>query len=701
MDKTTPTLDLAREYVARGWRPFPVEYGGKRPAVGMKWGTATATTPTDAILRLWFGREPVNVGIAAKGSGLVILDEDEIGGMERLCEDYGHRVPETYRVSTAKGWHWYFRAPADVRISNRPGILADYRFDVRGGAGADGQGDGGYVVAAGSIHESGHIYEAEDPDADTIELPDWLIELLWAEPEQPASNTADAPEPIPDRPFTEEQAGAYVRDKALNRLRASIEPGRNNALNAAAVMFGHFVPGFWNEDEVTEALASVAEEIGLDRREIGPTIRSGLRKGMSEPYTKVDQSAPFGDAPAPSGDAGASASADPFETAVGAELNRLRIADEARRRLARERRADRPRIADGLIDDLDNIPEPVMLLGSLVPESSVGFLAGRSGAYKSFMAVSIACCIATGRSWLGRTEFAVGRPLKTLYVAAEGAKGAAGRIRAWEMSNGISRKGKLLLYAKPIHLNDEAQAEELAEVIKSEGIEFLVIDTYHRSAPGTEENSATDFGVVFEAVARLRDELGCSVLFVDHTGASKTGNPRGTSAKRDDADYVISMSYQGEEATRDSQRELFTTKLKDTDTVGRWPVCLTEVDDSTFPVLGIGTIESGPLAGADTSDWWRLEECPEMPEDAMAALKREADKKQGRGADAARWVWRYLAWIDEEQGVTRAQITRSLAAIPRDKPFTAWAVEKAVPLLDKAGLVDRDKSRVWLTGADS
>lgn len=699
-DEAPPPLDSARAHAARGWRPFPCEYQGKRPAVGIKWGTATASAPTDGTLRLWFGRDPVNIGLSAKWSGLTFLDDDTgtADGMERLCEAYGQPIPETYRVRTSKGWHWYFRTPDGVEIHNagRGSYLKDeFGFDVRGNCGGT-EKVGGYVVAAGSVHESGFIYEAEDDQAEAAELPDWLLDLLLAQGPGANPKAGDGPEagePDSRRPFTIDQAKDYVKRFAEQPLRNATEGGRNNALNAAALVVGHFVPDFFDEDGAIERLSDVAEEIGLDPREIGPTIRSGLRRGMSEPYLRVDEPTPFESASADSGEVGA----DTFETEVGRKLHELRIADEARRRFARERRAHRPSISEGVIDDLDAIAEPEMLLGSLIPDASVGFLAGRSGAYKSFLATSWACCIATGRAWLGDDRFRVSRTRKTLYVAAEGSAGAAGRIRSWEAANEVSRRGKLLLYPRAIHLNDPAQVEELVEYVVEHEIRFLVVDTFHRSAPGTEENSSTDFGIVFEAAATLRDEQDCSVLFIDHTGNSKTGNPRGTSAKRDDADYVLSASYDGEQAVASTQRELFVTKLKDTDTVGRWPIRLVKVEGETFPVIEVGEAEEVTFATADDfGQWWQAERLPEMPADVTEKISAEAAKVENRGLEAAKWVWRYLRIVDDESGQTRPQIMAALAKVPKERPITPEAVAKAIPLLDRAGVIERDKTRVWL-----
>lgn len=696
MSEDPQALQAARVFTSRGWRPFPVEYGGKRPAVGIKWGTATASKPGEETLRLWFGRNPVNIGISAKGSRLTFLDDDTgtADAMEKLCEAYGQEVPKTYRVRTSKGWHWYFATPEGAEIANagQGSYLKDeFGFDVRGNRGGQ-EHAGGYVVGPGSVHESGHVYRAEDPDVEVAELPEWLHELLQANSAVAKEPTAEPGVPDPERRYTMDQAAKYVREEGINPLKAATEGGRNNALNDAAVVTGHFVPAFYSESEATEALTRIAEAVGLDPREIGPTIRSGLRKGMSEPYTLVEAD-PFESASDSSG-----SESDAFEGEVARKVRELKIMEEARRRFSEERNSYRPRIADNVVDDLDDIEPPAMLLGSLIPESAIGFIAGRSGAYKSFLAVGWGCCIATGRAWLGKPEFTVRRPLKTLYVAAEGLAGAVGRIRAWEAATGVSRRGRLMVHKRPIHLNDPAQVDELAAYITKHGFEFVIIDTYHRAAPGVDENNSTEFSVVFAAAARLRDDCNCGVLFVDHTGHGGNGRPRGSSAKGDDADYVLSSGYEGTTRGSDVQRTLTVLKLKDEESGAEWPIRLTPVEGQHFPVVDLGTVnEAGPFGlTEDLNEWWRADRLPEIPPRVAEAIAREAAKCDNRGADAARWVWRYLAFVDDEQGLTRTQILNALQLIPRDRPFGKTAVDKAYPLLDHAGLVGRDKSRVWL-----
>lgn len=668
------------------------EKGEKLARFHAKWRTDGGWTSDPAQIRDWSAQFSCSFAIVCGPSGVegVDLDVKPDRDVDAVAWWANEGLPLGMLVvgTPSGGMHTYWRRPrTGRRLPTSAGEVAP---------GVDTRSIGGLFFAPGAFvldiegnpEEVGYTIQGPLVPVDELTVtPDevldaWAPQIMSAE--VPAAGTPDY-----GRRYTEDQAAEWVKKYGIDPLKAATEGGRNDALNTAAVVTGHFVPEFYDKDEATQALTGIAESIGLDPREIGPTIQSGLRTGMAEPYVRVE-SDPFSEA----SDSEASPS-DAYELAVSTKLRELRITEEARRRLARERLAHRLRIAEGVLDDLDTIPEPVMLLGSLIPDRAVGFLAGRSGAYKSFLATAWACCIATGRPWLGRPEFSVQRPLKVLYVAAEGAGGAAGRIRAWEAANQTSRRGKLLLYPRPVHLNDPAQVEELTEYVISHGIQFLVIDTYHRSAPGTEENSSTDFGVVFEAVAALRDEHDCSSLFIDHTGAGKAGVPRGTSAKRDDADYILSTTYQGEEATASVQRELFVTKLKDEDTGGRWGIKLAPVEGERFPVVVLGMVD-GPDALATMGDWWSVEVCPMIPTSVMEAIDKAADEQRGRGRDAARWIWRLLAAIDDEAGLTLGEIKRMLAAAPPAEKFSEEIIKRGVTVLKKAAILWQDGSKLGL-----
>ncbi|MBR1005100.1 bifunctional DNA primase/polymerase [Bradyrhizobium liaoningense] len=135
-------------------------------------GVRDATTDRKTIKQWWAANPDANIGIATgKISNLVVVDVDGEDGKKSLAElvkTYG-RLPKTPKVKTGRGVHYYFRAGRKP-FGNSVGSL---------GAGVDIRGDGGYVVAPGSVHRSGKFYRfLSGRDLDDIEIaqaPEWLI----------------------------------------------------------------------------------------------------------------------------------------------------------------------------------------------------------------------------------------------------------------------------------------------------------------------------------------------------------------------------------------------------------------------------------------------------------------------------------------------------------------------------------------------
>src|SRR5690606_37887295 len=109
-----------------------------------RWKPFQQVRASDETIAQWAGRES-NIGIVTGAvSGLLVLDldnADAVGEAER------RGIPDTVAVKTANGLHYFFAHPGGT-IGNRAGIFP----------GADIRGDGGYVVAPGSIHPSGTPY---------------------------------------------------------------------------------------------------------------------------------------------------------------------------------------------------------------------------------------------------------------------------------------------------------------------------------------------------------------------------------------------------------------------------------------------------------------------------------------------------------------------------------------------------------------
>jgi hypothetical protein len=560
-EQTEPptTLESAHKLAERGWRVFPCEYRGKRPAVGIKWSVAAAAPPTEGTLKLWFGRDPVNIAVAARWSNLVILDEDELGAMEGLCAAYGQPVPQTYRVRTAKGWHWYFDAPQHVDIGNSAGLLADFGFDVRGGKGGHKEA-GGYVVAAGSVHESGHVYVAEDDDADTIELPWWITELLLIAPEPgPSASTGsdgdpfDAPAPDRERRFTADQAHDWVKRYAIEPLKAAQEGGRNNALNTAAVVVGHFVPAFYDEEWAIERLTELAEEVGLERHEIRPTIRSGMRAGMAQPYALVEHD-PFESGSGTSAEPDPAAQAAEHEVAVRVQVNRLRALREAEQLLAAEMRP--PLQVLGFKEFLASPP-----LEYLVPDflyrASTAKVYGPPGGTKSYFLLDLALALATGRRWYERDL----PRTRVHYIMAEGQAVNTLRTLGWLTHHGVDADelvGWFTAIPQGVMLTPEGVREYLA-IVRADQPGLVILDTKNRMMVGN-ENDASDSAVLVRAMDAIRETCRACVALVDHTGLTDQTRGRGSNAVTAAMDTEIRVTRDDSrvavaEVTRDKANE--------------------------------------------------------------------------------------------------------------------------------------------------
>ena len=158
-----------------------------------------------------------NAGIVTgEISNLLVLDIDNEELFKSACEQQGWTVPETFEVTTGKGRHLYFNYPQDGRR---------YRNIAQGEKyGIDARGDGGYVVAPGSVHlERGTLYRITS-DIPKVDPPQWLMELCEDRQEQRgrqtpsrSSTTAHIFEPVDLEPvdIQELRIPSYIRELIL------------------------------------------------------------------------------------------------------------------------------------------------------------------------------------------------------------------------------------------------------------------------------------------------------------------------------------------------------------------------------------------------------------------------------------------------------------------------------------------------------
>lgn len=173
-----------------------------------------------------------NVGVLTgtevkKGWSLVVLDIDRRNrgdvALAVFLDELGIEIPETYTVETSDGEHYYLLVPTAFLTKAQP-LHRGIDIKTRGHV----------VVGAGSVHISGVVYTARNPDAAIARMPDELIDLIFA--------------PTPNRTIDEGErhkfllrcAGAMAgsgrtRDQVLHTLRteraALCVPGEKRAIS--------------------------------------------------------------------------------------------------------------------------------------------------------------------------------------------------------------------------------------------------------------------------------------------------------------------------------------------------------------------------------------------------------------------------------------------------------------------------------------
>lgn len=163
-------LDTALRYLGLGFSVIPVKARDKRPALA-SWKEFQTRRATEDEVRSWFKNHDLNVALVTGAvSRIVAVDADDADAVAWMQAHH----PSTMRARTGKGAHFLFRHPGhEVRNGAKLGGRA---LDVRG--------DGGYIVAPGSIHPTGALYReegdwtAEPPTFQSAWLGDRVLPLV-------------------------------------------------------------------------------------------------------------------------------------------------------------------------------------------------------------------------------------------------------------------------------------------------------------------------------------------------------------------------------------------------------------------------------------------------------------------------------------------------------------------------------------------
>ena len=207
--------------------------------------------------------------------------------------------------------------------------------------------------------------------------------------------------------------------------------------------------------------------------------------------------------------------------------------------------------------------EPVRwLVKDILPANSFSALYGRPGSYKSFAAIYLAACIATGSE-------AFGKPCKqgaVVYIAGEGGAGLKRRRDALVKKHQLGHD--IPVYFIKAQLNLRSSLDDmtaLVEAVRALQIEpsLIVVDTLARAYAGGEENSAAEMGQFVAVIGAIMEQLGCGVLVIHHAGKDESRGMRGSSALLGAVDSEMECIKVSPDSSPNRYGKLTVTKQKD------------------------------------------------------------------------------------------------------------------------------------------
>lgn len=565
-----PMLEAALAYAARGWHVFPLHSAGRQtycdcgddacPSPAKHpWtrnGLKDATSDPTRVTAWWRKWPHANIGVACGASGLVVLDVDPRHGGDNalieLVKRHGHPAHGALSVAVRAlcdtltsetgggGEHYVYRLP---ELADGASIRNATNLD--GLRGLDVRATGGYFVAPPSMHTSGARYLWRDGALDPCSPSDWLIPLLMKRPSRATETTQ------PVRMFTprdQAETGAYWVDRAL---RLAMEGNRNDR-------------GFWLACQLRdsgipeETAAGMLDDyaartpgVGYTSREALQSLHSAYRGAVRDVARSASASASYSSGLF----SGSSGSFRDNDSPAGGAFSEARTTEAAGRSQGGQageqlRKPSRFRFLSD--EDVERLPAPVWLVNGLLVEGQRSMLFGEPGSYKSFLALDLALCIATGTSWHGHET----QPGRVVYIAGEGKGGIGKRIMAWKLYHGYTGSAPISILGEAAQLLRGEDVLGLIDAIHTlpEAPAAIFFDTLARSIVGGDENSAQDMGKVIAAVDTLHSETGAHIFLIHHK-ARGGKNARGSTAVPGGMDTMIDLSRDGQIITMRCEKQ--------------------------------------------------------------------------------------------------------------------------------------------------
>ncbi len=581
-DEPRSPMDHALAYAALGWHVFPCR--DKRPLTGNGFHDATADS---AQITAWWSDWPdAEIGWVPGLSQDVVIDLDVPkngggDGREAFKQIAGLEPLGTSLLATTPsgGQHLVYRMPAGRRYG-----MANLKR-----LGIDVRGFGGYVILPDG--RPGREWVEDDPfEIAAPEAPQWLSDWLDVtvgparEKGQPKvyGKMAPAGTATEDR-FEEVRSALFAIEATVGRAEwlkcifaahdalQGDERGADLVEDWSAQAKGYDSrtgSGQYREGEAGRIYASA---VTVAQRVFGPSARATVSaatlfkfaadRGWKWEPKGEDPDIEFGPAGGDGAESPGAGQAPNDDAAKAApDPDAIRLQDWT---------------------DVAELPMVRWQVRRLLPERSMILLAGDTMMGKSFVAIDLAMRLVHGKLFFdGKVK-----PCSVLYLCGEGQQGLAARLRLWRDRHNVNEadaEGRFCLISNRIPELSPRSVRDLRKLLaaivdeKGHAPGLVIVDTLSQALEG-DENDAAVTAPVLRALARLRDEFGCSVLIIHHTvkrdqkqAFDRDGNERwfpitlnqvrGSGAITRNIDTVL-----GVQTARDDRHvfELITLKQKD------------------------------------------------------------------------------------------------------------------------------------------
>jgi hypothetical protein len=204
-------------------------------------------------------------------------------------------------------------------------------------------------------------------------------------------------------------------------------------------------------------------------------------------------------------------------------------------------------------NEIRNVTPKEPLVDGWLDRGDFGLVYGKPESFKSFLAVDVGLCVATGRPWHG-FEVTQG---PVLIIPAEGASGMPQRSDAWQEFHGVNADDAPLYWLPmSLDLRDPEWARAIEVEVEPFGpFALVVVDTVFRTFGGGDENSSADMGAYIAGLDLIRERTGAAVLAVHHPGKSEAAGARGHSSLRAALDAEIEVQRRGHRVTVQSTKQ--------------------------------------------------------------------------------------------------------------------------------------------------